>query len=121
MSPLDGGNYGIVPLNETRLLESAWWRDDARHDNFGSSGYAHRAGPRGVPLPGPRRGSCLRRARVLNWNGMRIGLRIPPCRIADLARLGVTGVLLQHVGSYTLPHELISGLDGKLEAARAAR
>jgi 5,10-methylenetetrahydromethanopterin reductase len=37
-------------------------------------------------------------------------------RIAGLARLGVTGVLLQHVGSYTLPHELISGLDGQLAA-----
>jgi 5,10-methylenetetrahydromethanopterin reductase len=40
-------------------------------------------------------------------------------RIADLARLGVTGVLLQHVGSYTLPHELISGLAGQLKAAAA--
>jgi 5,10-methylenetetrahydromethanopterin reductase len=40
-------------------------------------------------------------------------------RIADLARLGVTGVLLQHVGSYTLPHELISGLGGQLKAAAA--
>ena len=40
-------------------------------------------------------------------------------RIAGLARLGVTGVLLQHVGSYTLPHELISGLGGQLEAAAA--
>ena len=36
-------------------------------------------------------------------------------RIADLAAAGVTGVLLQHVGSYTLPEELISGLDGHLE------
>jgi 5,10-methylenetetrahydromethanopterin reductase len=36
-------------------------------------------------------------------------------RIADLASAGVTGVLLQHVGSYTLPDELISGLDGHLE------
>jgi 5,10-methylenetetrahydromethanopterin reductase len=40
-------------------------------------------------------------------------------RIADLARLGVTGVLLQHVGSYTLPHELISGLGGRLKAMAA--
>ncbi|HEX6448295.1 MAG TPA: LLM class flavin-dependent oxidoreductase [Trebonia sp.] len=42
-------------------------------------------------------------------------------RIADLASLGVTGVLLQHVGSYTLPDELISRLDGHLELACAAR
>jgi 5,10-methylenetetrahydromethanopterin reductase len=28
-------------------------------------------------------------------------------RISGLERLGVTGVLLQHVGSYTLPHELM--------------
>jgi 5,10-methylenetetrahydromethanopterin reductase len=40
-------------------------------------------------------------------------------RIADLARLGVTGVLLQHVGSYTLPHELIGGLGGRLKAMAA--
>lgn len=41
-------------------------------------------------------------------------------RIAALARLGVTGVLLQHVGSYTLPHELIGGLAGRLEEAASA-
>jgi 5,10-methylenetetrahydromethanopterin reductase len=42
-------------------------------------------------------------------------------RIAGLASVGVTGVLLQHVGSYTLPDELISGLDGHLELTRAAQ
>jgi 5,10-methylenetetrahydromethanopterin reductase len=41
-------------------------------------------------------------------------------RITGLARLGVTGVLLQHVGSYTLPHELIGGLAGRLGPARTA-
>ncbi|MCO6005229.1 LLM class flavin-dependent oxidoreductase [Actinoallomurus purpureus] len=36
-------------------------------------------------------------------------------RMAGLERLGVTGVLLQHVGSYTLPHELMESL-GKVLA-----
>lgn len=35
-------------------------------------------------------------------------------RIEELGDLGVTGVLLQHVGSYTLPHELIGALGGAL-------
>ncbi|GAA4486609.1 5,10-methylenetetrahydromethanopterin reductase [Actinoallomurus oryzae] len=36
-------------------------------------------------------------------------------RMAGLKRLGVTGVLLQHVGSYTLPHEVMESL-GKVLA-----
>lgn len=35
-------------------------------------------------------------------------------RIEDLGDLGVTGVLLQHVGSYTLPRDLIGALGGVL-------
>ena len=35
-------------------------------------------------------------------------------RIEALGDLGVTGVLLQHVGSYTLPHDLIDALSGTL-------
>jgi 5,10-methylenetetrahydromethanopterin reductase len=35
-------------------------------------------------------------------------------KINDLADLGVTGVQLQHVGSYTYPHELLEALGGVL-------
>jgi 5,10-methylenetetrahydromethanopterin reductase len=37
-------------------------------------------------------------------------------RLAMLSELGVTGVLLQHVGSYTLPHELMESLQGVVSA-----
>jgi 5,10-methylenetetrahydromethanopterin reductase len=35
-------------------------------------------------------------------------------RLAEVRAAGATGVLLQHVGSYTLPHELIEAIGGDL-------